>query len=91
MFKVTGMQWGNVSPHLVIACNQPKLVGRKMVVIHVSTFDTLGCFEVIQITIDGYLMREEQISNPVWWGFLHRQMQQYAHPRIDDAVAILIH
>src|SRR5260370_5389231 len=57
MFRVTGIEWGNISPLLVIACNQQGLVGSKLVVIDVSTLDTLGRFEVGQATIGGYLAR----------------------------------
>ena len=91
VFDVTGMVRGNRSPLLVIACNQQGLVGRKLVVINISTLDTLGQFEVVQTTMDGYLMREDRIVNALWWGFLHEEMAKYANPRIVGAVAILLH
>lgn len=90
VFEVTGIEWGNKSPLLVIACNQQVLVGSKLVVINVSTLDTLGRFEVVQATIGGYLAREDMISNAVWWGFLHEEIAKYAHPRIVNAVAVLL-
>jgi hypothetical protein len=91
VFEVTGIEWGNRSPLLVIACNQQGLVGSKLVVINIFTLDTLGQFEVEQATRGGYLAREDRISNAVWWGFLREKMDRYAHPRIDDAVAVLLH
>jgi hypothetical protein len=91
VFEVTGIEWGNKSPLLVIACNQQLPVGSKLVVINVSTLDTLGRFEVMQATIGGYLAREERILNAVWWGLLHDEMAKYAHPRIVNAAAVLLH
>jgi len=91
VFDVTGIEWGNRSPLLVIACNQQGLVGSKLVVINISTPDILGRFEVVQATMGGYLAREDRILNAVWWGFLHDEMAKYAHPRIVGAVAILLH
>jgi hypothetical protein len=90
VFKVTGIEWGNISPLLVIACNQQGLVGSKLVVINVSTLDTLGRFEVVQATVGGYLAREDRIVNAVWWGLLHEEIAKYAHPRIVNAVAVLL-
>jgi hypothetical protein len=91
VFDVTGMVRGNRSPLLVIACNQQGLVGRKLVVINISTLDILGQFEVVQTTMDGYLMREDRIVNALWWGFLHEEMARYANPRIFRTVAVLLH
>jgi hypothetical protein len=91
VFDVTGIVWGNKSPHLVIACNQQGLVGRKLVIINIFTLDILGRFEVVQATWGGYLAREDRIVNAVWWGFLHEEVSRYAHPRIVGAVAILLH
>ena len=91
VFDVTGMVRGNRSPLLVIACNQQGLVGSKLVVINISTLDILGQFEVVQTTMDGYLMREDRIVNALWWGFLHEEMARYANPRIFRTVAVLLH
>ena len=91
VFDVTGIEWGNRSPLLVIASNQQVLLGGKLVVINISTLDILGRFEVVQATMGGYLAREDRILNAVWWGFLHDEMARYAHPRIVGAVAILLH
>jgi hypothetical protein len=91
VFDVTGIEWGNRSPLLVIASNQQVLLGSKLVVINISTLDILGRFEVVQATMGGYLAREDRILNAVWWGFLHDEMARYAHPRIVGAVAILLH
>ena len=88
---MTGIEWGNRSPLLVIACNQQGLVGSKLMVINISTLDILGQFEVEQTTRGGYFAREDRISNAVWWAFLRDEMARYAHPRIVDAVAVLLH
>lgn len=90
VFEVTGMQWSNPSPFLVIACNQNLPLGSKLVVIKISNLDALGQFAVEQTTSGGYFVREDRIFNAVWWGFLHDQLAQYAHPRIDDTVAVLL-
>ena len=91
VLDVTGIEWGNRSPLLVIACNQQGLLGRKLVVINISTLDILGRFEVVQPIMGGYLMREDRIENAVWWGLLHDEVARYAHPRIVSTVAILLH
>jgi hypothetical protein len=91
VFDVTGMAWGNRSPLLVIASNQQGLVGNKLVVINISTLDILGRFKVVQTTMDGYLIQEDRIVNGLWWGFLHEEMERYAHPRIFHTVAVLLH
>ncbi len=90
VFGVTGVERGNRSPLLVIDCNQQVPIGSKLVVINTSTLDTLGRFEVEQATRGGYLAREDWISNPVWWGLLHNQVDISVHSRIDDAVAVLL-
>lgn len=91
VLDVTGIEWGNRSPLLVIACNQQGLLGRKLVVINISTLDILGRFEVVRSTWGGYLAQEDRIENAVWWGLLHDEAARYAHPRIVGAVAILVH
>ncbi len=91
VFEVTGIQWSNPSPLLVISCNQNLLPGSKLVIIKVANLEAMGQFVVAQATNGGYLMREDQIYNPVWWGFLHNQVAQYPHPKIDGTVAILLH
>jgi len=93
VFQVAGIERRDrdISPHLVIACNQQGLVGSRLVVINISTFDTLGQFEVVEAIRGGYFARENRISNAVWWGFLHEQVAHYPHPRIDDGtVAVLL-
>jgi hypothetical protein len=90
IFDVTGIEWGNKSPLLVLACNQQLTVGSKLVVINVVTLDILGQFEIVQATIGGYCAREERILNAVWWGFLHDEIAKYAHPRIVNVVAVLL-
>ncbi len=90
VFDVTGVEWGNKSPLLAIACDQKVPVGSKLVVINVSTLDTLGRFEVVQATIGGYFAREDRIVNAVWWGFLHNEMVKYSHPRVFNTVAVLL-
>jgi hypothetical protein len=91
IFEVTGIEWGNKSPLLVIACNQPVPIGSKLVVVNFFTLDHLGQFQIVQATMGGYLAREVQISNAVWWGFLHNEIAKYAHPRITSTVAVLLH
>jgi len=81
---------GQQIPLLVIACNIQVPVGSKLVVINTSTLDALGRFEVVQATMGGYLAQEDRISNAVWWGLLHNEMAKYAHPRIDNAIAVLL-
>jgi hypothetical protein len=91
-FKVTGIQWSNPSPLLVIACNQNLLQGSKLVVINDSNLDALGRFTVVQTTSGGYLVQEDQIFNALWWGYLRDQLAQYPHPKIEDStVAVLLH
>jgi len=90
VFEVTGIEWSNPSPFLVIACNQNLLLGSKLVVINVSNLDALGQFTVEQTTSGGYFVREDRIFNAVWWGLLHEQVAQYAHPRISGTVAVLL-
>jgi hypothetical protein len=91
MFEVTGLQWGNRSPLVVIACDQPVPLGSKLAVISVDTLNALGRFEVIQSTFGGYLAQEDLILDPVWWGYLHQKLDISPHPRFDDsAVAILL-
>jgi hypothetical protein len=90
VFEVTAIQWSNPSPFLVIACNQNLPLGSKLVVINVSNLDALGQFAVEQTTSGGYFVREDRIFNAVWWGFLHNQVAQHAHSRIDGTVAVLL-
>lgn len=91
MFEVTGIEWGNRSPLLAISCNQPGLVGSKIVVINVSTLDTLGQFRVVQPIIGGYFAQEDRISNAVWWGLLREEMARHPHPRVFNTIAVLLH
>ncbi len=90
MFEVTGLEWGNRSPLVVIACDQQVPIGSRLAVISTSTLNTLGQFEVVQPTFGGYLAREYRIVDAVWWGHLHNQVVRLPHPRIFDAVAILL-
>ena len=90
VFEVTGIEWGNPSPFLVIACNQKLPLGSKLVVINVSNLDALGQFAIEKTTSGGYLVREDQIFDALWWGYLHDQVAQYAHPRIFNAIAVLL-
>lgn len=91
MFEVTSIVWGNKSPLLAIASKKPVPIGSKLVIINIDTLDVLGRFEIVQTTIGGYLVQENLIVNAVWWGFLHNELVKYAHPRITNAVAILLH
>lgn len=91
IFEVTGIEWGNKSPLLVMNCSQSITIGSKLAVINRFTLDILGRFEVVQPTVDGYLLREMRILNTIWWSSLCDEMAKYAHPRIVDAVAVLLH
>ncbi len=88
VFRVTGIEWGNPSPFLVIACDRQLPIGSKLFVVHATTLDELGHFVVVQAIRGGYFAREEKIKNSVWWGLLHEEMAKYAHPRITNALAI---
>jgi hypothetical protein len=90
VFEVTGIQWSNPSPVLVIACNQKLPLDSKLVVIKVSNLDALGRFAVEQTTSGGYFVRVDQIFDPVWWGYLRLQVDHYHHQQIDGTVAILL-
>jgi hypothetical protein len=91
VFEVTGITWGNISPLVGIVCNQQGLLGRKLVVINISTLGVLGRFEIVQAELGGYLAREDRIVDAVWWGFLHNKVARYGRSRIVGAVAILLH
>lgn len=90
MFEVTGLAWGNRSPLVVIACDQQVLVGSKLAIINIFTLNTLGRFEVVRPVMDGYLVREDLILDPVWWGYLREEATRNANPRISNAVAVLL-
>jgi hypothetical protein len=90
IFEVTSAEWGNKSPFLVIDCNQSVPPGSKLTVLNRFTLDTVGSFEVVQPTIDGYLLRKRRILNIDWWNCLDDEVAKCTHPRIVDAVAILL-
>jgi hypothetical protein len=64
-------------------------LGSRVMVVDYLNLDTLGQFEIVRHTTQGYFAREVEIINAVWWGLLHEEASRHARPQI-NAVAILL-
>jgi hypothetical protein len=61
----------------------------KFVVVNSLSGEWLGTFEMHRTTRQGYLVREVQIGNSLWWGYMHTDAAAQRRP-LTNATAILL-